>query len=83
MAYTVKEVPRVWITVADGTRLAAALWVPTADSDATSTRETFPAILGEYMVKDDPLCRVLVQDTLLDLPQLTQSYRWVPVSALG
>lgn len=54
MAYTVKEVPLVWIPVFDGTRLAATLWLPSKEGKITDIEETFPAILGTYDVSSLP-----------------------------
>ena len=47
MSYTVKEIPLVWIPVADGLRLAATMWLPSKKDDSPESMETFPAILGK------------------------------------
>ena len=42
MSFNVNKEPLVWITVRDGTKLAANLWLPDADKT-----EKLPAVLGE------------------------------------
>lgn len=45
MSFSVNKEPLVWITVRDGIKLAAKLWLPDADKS-----EKFPAILGENYI---------------------------------